>query len=178
MLTFQDHFSKYPEAFDLPDQKVTAITRVFIEEIICWHGTPKRVLANQGANFTSELFQEICKLQDTEKLQTTAYHTESNGIIERSHHTIMTGLMYWWRSKELGWMAIIYHDGLQINAIQYHKTFPLLFTSPERDVVTNQLDKGRSTARLKWRWFSTRDQMLNADSQSRGNECDTAMERI
>lgn len=41
ILTFQDHFSKYPEAFVLADQRAETIAKVFVEEIICRHGTPQ-----------------------------------------------------------------------------------------------------------------------------------------
>lgn len=56
ILTFQDYFSKYPEAFLLMDQKATTIAKIFMKEIICRHGTPEKLLIDQGANFTCELF--------------------------------------------------------------------------------------------------------------------------
>lgn len=92
ILTFQDHFSKYPEAFPLPDQKASTIAKVFVEEIICHHCTPEKLLTDQGPNFTSKLFQDMCKLLEIDKSQTTAYHSESNGIIERNQQIIMAGL--------------------------------------------------------------------------------------
>lgn len=76
VLTFQDYFSKYPEAFQLMDQKATTIAKIFVKEIICRHGTPEKLLMDQGANFTCELFKEICKLLDIDKIQTTTYHPE------------------------------------------------------------------------------------------------------
>lgn len=103
ILTFQDHFSKYPEAFPLTDQKAGTIAKVFVEEIICRHGTPEKLLTDQGANFTSELFQEMCKLLRIDKLQTTAYHPESNGIVERSHQTIMAGLSQFIEEDQRNW---------------------------------------------------------------------------
>lgn len=39
ILTFQDYFSKYPEAFLLMDRKATTIAKIFVNEIICRHGT-------------------------------------------------------------------------------------------------------------------------------------------
>ena len=103
ILTFQDHFSKYPEAFPLPDQRATTIARIFVEEIVCRHGTPEKLLTDQGTNFTSELFREICKLLDIKKLQTTAYHPQTNGIVERSHQTIMTGLSQFISNDQKDW---------------------------------------------------------------------------
>lgn len=103
ILTFQDHFSKYPEAFALPDQKTTTVAKVFVEEIVCRHGTPEKLLTDQGSNFTSELFKEMCKLLNIDKLQTTAYHPASNGIVERSHQTIMSTLSQFVDSDQRNW---------------------------------------------------------------------------
>jgi len=36
----------------------------------------------------SEIFKNICKLLKINKIQTTAYHPESNGALERSHRTL------------------------------------------------------------------------------------------
>lgn len=62
LLTFQDVFSKYPEAIAIPDQTVQTITKKFVTHIMCRHGCPKRLTTDQGSRFTSELFSEVCKL--------------------------------------------------------------------------------------------------------------------
>lgn len=43
-----------------------------------------KVLTDQVTNFTSEMFKNTCKLK-IEKIQTTAYHPESNGTLECSY---------------------------------------------------------------------------------------------
>lgn len=40
LLTFQDVFSKYPEAIAIPDQTVQTIVKKFVTHIICQHGYP------------------------------------------------------------------------------------------------------------------------------------------
>lgn len=61
LLTFQDYFTKYVEAIPIHDQKADTIARAFVENIIVRHGTPKRLLTDMGANFTSALFKEVCR---------------------------------------------------------------------------------------------------------------------
>ncbi|KAG5880834.1 hypothetical protein JTB14_027615 [Gonioctena quinquepunctata] len=58
LLTFQDYFTKYPEVIPLSDQKADTIARAFVEQIIVRHGTPRKLLTDQGENFTSTLFKE------------------------------------------------------------------------------------------------------------------------
>lgn len=103
ILTFQDHFSKYPEAFAIPDQKAETVARVFVAEIVCRHGTPERLLSDNGTNFTSELLAESCKLLQIDKIQTTAYHPQANGVVERSHQTLMSYLKCFVDEDQKNW---------------------------------------------------------------------------
>ncbi|KAG5863446.1 hypothetical protein JTB14_036160 [Gonioctena quinquepunctata] len=72
LLTFQDYFTKYVEAIPLSDQKANTIARAFVENIIVKHGSPKRLLTDRRANFTSSLFKEVCEVLGIEKLQTAS----------------------------------------------------------------------------------------------------------
>ncbi|KAG8239536.1 hypothetical protein J437_LFUL018374 [Ladona fulva] len=53
ILTFQDAFTKYPEAIALPNQKTETIARAFMENIVLRHGAPRQLLTDRGANFIS-----------------------------------------------------------------------------------------------------------------------------
>lgn len=56
LLTFQDAFSKYPEAVPIPDQTAKTVAERFVTEIICKHGSLKVLVSDQGKQFMSELF--------------------------------------------------------------------------------------------------------------------------
>lgn len=103
ILTFQDHFSKYPEAFAIPDQKAETIAEIFVKEIICRHGTPEKLLTDQGSNFVGEILQEVCKLLHIDKIQTTAYHPQSNGILERSHQSLINQIKCFVDEDQRNW---------------------------------------------------------------------------
>jgi len=77
LLTFQDNLTKFNKAIPLPNQKATTVAKEFITKIICEHGIPKTVLTDQGTNFLSEIFKNVCKLLRITEIQTTAYHPES-----------------------------------------------------------------------------------------------------
>ena len=48
-------------------------------------------LSDRGANFTSSVIEEMCKILGVKQLQTMPYHPQTNGVgvVERSHQTIM-----------------------------------------------------------------------------------------
>lgn len=103
LLTFQDVFTKYPEAIAIPDQQVNTIAQKFVNNIICRHGCPESLTTDQGTNFTSAMFSEICKLLEIKQIQTTAYHPEANGVVERSHRTLMNYLSHFVNNEHSDW---------------------------------------------------------------------------
>ena len=48
--------------------------------------------SDRGTQFTSELWSAMCNLLGTELHQTTAYHPQSNGLVERFHRNMKASL--------------------------------------------------------------------------------------
>ena len=74
VVVFMDYLTKWPEAFAVPDQKAETIARLLVKEIVCWHGIPEELLSDKGTNFLSSLLQEVCKLLEVKKINTSGYH--------------------------------------------------------------------------------------------------------
>lgn len=51
ILVIGDYFSKWTEAFPLPNQEALSIARVLVEEWVCQYGVPRSVHSDQGKNF-------------------------------------------------------------------------------------------------------------------------------
>ena len=89
VLVFQDHFTKHVFAYVTPDQMAKTIAKYLYQGHISIFGAPARLLSDRGANFMSSVINEMCKIHGMKKLQTTPYHPQTNGLVERSHQTIM-----------------------------------------------------------------------------------------
>jgi transposase InsO family protein len=87
-----DHFARYCEAIPLANQQAETIANVFFENWIMRYGAPMRVHADQGANFESTLFSELCAKLHVQKSRTMAYHPRSNGTVERLNRTLISML--------------------------------------------------------------------------------------
>ena len=85
---FADYLTKWPEVFATSDQTVLTIAKLFVEQIVCCHGVPAQLLSDRGAAFLSRLLMEICELLGVEKLNTTAYHPQTDGLAERFNRTL------------------------------------------------------------------------------------------
>ena len=103
ILTFQDNFSKFLLAIPIMNQEAKTIADVFARKVICLFGTPTILLTDQGSNFLSEVFKKTCKLLKIKMIQTTAYHPESNGSLERSHRTLGNYLRSYVNGDQENW---------------------------------------------------------------------------
>ena len=89
VMVFQDHFTKHVMAYVTPDQTTKTIAKFLYQGYILIFGTPARLLSNHGMNFMSSIIGKVCKLLGMKKLQTMPYHPQVNGLVERSHQTLM-----------------------------------------------------------------------------------------
>ena len=64
------------------------IARSFTEKVICYFGPPAALLTDQGTHFLNNMLNELARIFRIDKYCTTAYHPQSNGGIERMHHTL------------------------------------------------------------------------------------------
>jgi hypothetical protein len=103
ILTFQDDLSKYVIGIPIRQQDAEAIAREFVSHVILKHGAPRTVLTDQGANFLSDVFRNICKLLRIKKIQSTAFHPESNGGLERSHRVLAEFLRHYIKEDQTNW---------------------------------------------------------------------------
>ena len=74
LLTFVDHFTRFCDAIPIAKQDTETIAREFVTRIIVQFGVPKNLLTDRGANFTSSLIKETCKLLKIKKLQRSSYN--------------------------------------------------------------------------------------------------------
>ena len=88
ILVFQDHFSKWPMVYAIPDQKAHRIAQILCDEIIPMFGVPEALLSDRGTNLLSHLMKDVCQILGIKKLNTTAYHPQCNGMVERLNRTL------------------------------------------------------------------------------------------
>lgn len=107
ILVITDRFSKWVEAYPVDSTDENTVAKVFVEQFITRHGCPDRVLTDRGANFLSKVMYEVYSLLDIHKLNTTAYHPETNGQTERFNHTLLTTLSMYCAFDQKDWDQFI-----------------------------------------------------------------------
>ena len=98
-----DYFSKWPEAFAVPNQEAVTVARVLVDGFFCRFGMPEELHSDQGRNFESALFRECCQLLGIRKTRTTPLHPESDGMVERFNRTLVQEIAKRCRHGQSDW---------------------------------------------------------------------------
>lgn len=88
VLVVTDYFTRFAEAYAIPDLNTTTVADKLMVEFICRYGLPLQIHTDQGVQFTSELFVELCKRLHIDKTRNSPYHPQSSGLVERLNRTI------------------------------------------------------------------------------------------
>lgn len=122
IIVIVDYFTKWVEAFALPDQSTLEIAKKLVEEVVCRHGAPRRILTDQGSNFSSALAQDIYQVLNSKKVRTTAYHPQTDGLTEKFNHTLATMLTHYVNEYEDDWDEYINYVLFAYRTAAHHST--------------------------------------------------------
>ena len=92
LLTVMDRFTRWPEVVPLKDIDARSVAQAYVQNWVARFGVPDVLTSDRGPQFISELWSTMSVLLGTQLNQTTAYHPQSNGFIERLHRTLKAAL--------------------------------------------------------------------------------------
>ena len=92
LLTAIDRSTRWFEAVPLADISAETVLEAFIRCWVARFGVPKRVTSDMGTQFTSSTWSSWCEYLQVEHITTTAFHPQSNGMVERLHRQIKDAL--------------------------------------------------------------------------------------
>ena len=91
-IVFVDYLTKWPEVFATKDQSSITIAKLLVENIVVRHRVPGELLSDRRKAFLSKLMYEVYKLLGIKKVNTTAYHPQTDGLVERFNRTLTSML--------------------------------------------------------------------------------------
>ncbi|CAG2215708.1 unnamed protein product [Mytilus edulis] len=115
ILVIADYYTKWTESFPMENMEASTVANIIVTEIICRFGVPTLIHSDQGRQFESELFSEMCNLLQISKTRTTPYHPQSDGMVERFNSTLVKNAkcVRGRASHKLGSASTLCDDGLQ-----------------------------------------------------------------
>jgi len=65
LLTYIDHFTRYPEAIPIQNQEVETVTRALVTLVFTRHGCPQVLSSDRGTNFVTTFSRDVQAITDT-----------------------------------------------------------------------------------------------------------------
>ncbi|KAK3742155.1 hypothetical protein QZH41_007827 [Actinostola sp. cb2023] len=103
ILVVSDYFSKWTEAYAIPNQEAVTVAKRVVDEFVSRFGVPRQLHSDQGRNFISAVFTEMCALLGIDKTRTTALHPQSDGMVERYNKTLESMLAKFTSEHQRDW---------------------------------------------------------------------------
>lgn len=91
IIAVTDYLTKWVETRAVPSASAEHAIAFLQEQIFFRHGTPQRILTDNGAQFTAKTFEKCLSDRHVHHSKTSKYHPQTNGQIERINRTF--GLM-------------------------------------------------------------------------------------
>jgi transposase InsO family protein len=92
LFTAIDRSTRWLEAVPLKTMDAASCADALVAAWISRFGVPTTITSDRGAQFSSELWAVLCRRLGIQHTTTTAYHPQSNGMVERAHRQLKDSL--------------------------------------------------------------------------------------
>lgn len=120
ILVVSDYFTKWTEAFPMPNMEAQTVARLIVE-VICRFGVPVLIHSDQGRQYESLLFRRCATICKSEK-QEPHHTTQSDGMVERFNKTLATMLSNYVDDNHRDWDECIPFVMMAYRASQHEST--------------------------------------------------------
>ena len=103
VVVFTDYCTRWVEAFAVPNIEAKTIARLLVDDIMGRHGAPRKLHLDRGSNYLSSLIREVCFLMNTEKVFTSSYHPQCDGLVERFNGTMAQCISHYVDRNQKNW---------------------------------------------------------------------------
>lgn len=88
---------------------------------------PISLQSDEGWNFEPDLFGELCRLLDIYKTMTSPYQPQSEGMIERFNHTVLSMLSFYVDDNQQNWDVLLPYVMMAYRSSVHMGFYPILF---------------------------------------------------
>ena len=172
-----DHFSRWVVAKAVETPTAEETVRFVRENIIFNYGIPEELISDQGANFTSRLFQEFAARSGITLKRTSPYHPQTNGATERANQLFKQilgklaqghGIRFWDELVE----KVVWTMRTRTHATTGYSPYELVFSKTPR-VFNGDRDQILNTAHTRRiaieNWEAARNKMKERIPRSTDN---------
>jgi len=120
LLTMVDRTTRWLEAVPVSSLSAADCAAVFCSAWVARFGAPEHLTTDRGAQFTSALWAALLSLLQIKPIRTTAFHPQSNGMVERFHRRLKAVLVA--RCAAADWVAHLPWTLLSLRTTPHEKS--------------------------------------------------------
>ena len=104
IVVFMCHLSKMVRPVPCnTDLDTMGFAKLFIKEIFPHYGMPLNIVSDRGTQWNSEFFKAVCEKLGVRLNLSTAFHPQTNGLVERMNETVSAALRSFVAADHLDW---------------------------------------------------------------------------
>ena len=114
-LVVTDHFTRFTQIYGTKKNNAIAAAEKMYNEYIPHYGFPLKFHSDKGGEFCNKLQRRLQQLAGIEQSNTTSYHPEGNGQVERVNRTVLNMLKTLRDKEKQNWKAFLPKLAFAIN---------------------------------------------------------------
>ena len=107
LLVAVDYFTKWVEAYPLPNMEATTVATALVNEMFFRFSPLEQLHSDQGRQFDSRLIKELCSILQIKKTRTTPYHPQGDVLVERFNRTLLDMLATTCKANPIDWESYV-----------------------------------------------------------------------
>lgn len=119
--------TKYVITIPVPNKEARTVAQAILDNIILIYGPMKKLLSDKGTEYINQTLSELCTLMQIQKVNSTAYHHETLGSIERNHRLLNEYLRTYLSESHLDWEQLLKYFTYCYN-VSPHSSFDFNYT--------------------------------------------------
>jgi transposase InsO family protein len=89
------------------NQTSEVIASKLVKHLILPYQVPTTIISDQGANLLSKIMSDVCILLNIDRLRSSSYHPQCNGITESVHKSAKVFIKFFTNSLQTNWPEIL-----------------------------------------------------------------------
>jgi len=158
----RDDLSRWIEGKALKEATAKEVAEFIYQDVICRHGCPRKVVVDSGAE-NKDVAKDLLENYNVKRVSISAYHPQSNGLVERGHDAIKNTLSKYCRGRVNSWHRYLpltlWADRISVRQSTGYSAFELVYGRSCLLLIEFELS---SWSTVDWEEVRTREDLIEA----------------
>ena len=150
--------------------------KLFFKEVFPHYGMPQNIVSDRGPQWNSDFFEQICDILKIRLKLSTAYHPQTNGLVERTNEVVEAALRHFVAADHRNWDEFLPFIEFALNSAYHQATQSTPFRMNRITLPKNPFDALLDVINGKVRVTSEMSRTVGISTIPEGQGARTALE--